>query len=147
MASETGHALERPTDATTVAVAVGGGLVLGLYASWMAADLVARWLVFLVVAVGAGYALFDQPDVRAQVAYGCYVLAGLLVLTPILMLFPDVLSGSEYGVGAVGMAAQLANLILLLVFGLLAAIVAYAGYRASGGRGVLERLRNYRTTG
>lgn len=147
MASETGHALERSTDTTAVAATVVGGLVLGLYASWMAADLVARWLVFLVVALGAGYALFDQPAVRAQVAYGCYVLAGLVLLTPVLMILPDVLSGSVYGVGAVGMAAQLANLILLAVFGLLAAIVAYVGYRASGGRGVLERLRNYRTTG
>lgn len=129
--------LERDVVAGTIV----GAVILGLYAAWIAADIVARWLVFLVVALVVGYVLLTKPTVRSQAVYGGYALAALIVLTPIFVIIPDVLSAGTYGVGATGMIFQIANLLLLVVFLIPAAIVAYAAYRLDGGTGVVERVR------
>lgn len=112
-----------------VAIATVGAVVLGLYATWITADLVSRWLVFAVVVLGAGYLLLDQPDRRGAIAYAAYVLAGLLAATPILLAIPDVLAADQFGVGPVALVTTTANAILLVVFLALAAVVGYAGRR------------------
>lgn len=133
---------ETDLEPTRVAGAVLGATLLGMYAAWIAADFLARPLTFLVVAGGAGYVLAGKPDARSQAVYGGYVLAGLLVLTPILMVLPDVLSGSTYGPGALGMALLVGNVLLFVLFAIPAVAVAYVAYRLDGGRGVLQRVRN-----
>lgn len=117
-------------DATTAAVALGGAALLGAYAAWVAADFLPRWLTFGLVALVAGYRLFDQPTHRARARYAAYVLAGLLLLTPVLVVLPDALHADRMGVGTLRLVATTANAILFAVFALLAALVALAGRRA-----------------
>lgn len=127
------------------AATVAGAVPLALYATWIAADLLARWFVFPVVAVGAGYALSVRPTVREQASYACYALAGLLAVTPVFVVLPDVLSAGEYGTSTSSLLFTLGNLFLVVLFALLAALVAYVGYRVDGGRSVLERVRDARS--
>ncbi|MDZ7731621.1 MAG: hypothetical protein U5K37_12970 [Natrialbaceae archaeon] len=84
-------------DPKLIAGTVVGAVLLGLYAAWIAADLLARWLTFGIVAIGAGYVLFSKEEIRGQFVYAAYVFAGLLVLTPVFMVMPDVLSAEAYG--------------------------------------------------
>lgn len=135
---------DRDLDPRHLLGVVLGALVLGGFAAWMAADLVGRWLSFPVVAVLAGVLLFGKESRHEQVVFVGYTIAGLLVLTPVFMILPDALSGSAYGPGAAGLVFMLANAILFLLFGTLAAVVAYATYRYDGGRGLVQRVRAVR---
>lgn len=132
-------------DAGHLAGVAVGAVLLGAYAAWIAADLLARPLAFLVVAAGAGYVLAGKPDRRSQAVYAGYVLAGLLLLTPVLMVLPDALSGGTYGPGALGMVLLVGNLLLLVLFAIPATVVAYVAYRLDGGTGIVRRVRDART--
>jgi hypothetical protein len=123
-----------------------GSLVLGLFAAWIAADLLPRLLTFLAVAGATGYRLFATAAVRRQAAIACKVLAGLLVVTPLFVVLPDVLSADTYGVSAMSMVVSIANLLLFVPFALAAAIVAYVAYRLEGGTGIVQRVRNRRAS-
>ena len=121
---------------------VGGALVVSLYATWMAADLVARWLLFPVVAVIAGYLLHLRRTNREQVVFVGYTLAGLLVLTPVVMVLPDAVAG--FDVGSATMVFVAANALLFLLFALLAALVAAVTVRLDRGRGIVQHVRDSR---
>ena len=116
-----------------------GALGVAVYATWMAADVLARWLTFPVVAVLAGFLLVDR-DAHEQLVFLGYAFAGLFVLTPVLMVLPDALG--EFGEGATTMVFMTANLLLVVLFAVPAAVLAYVTYRLDGGRGVLQRLRD-----
>lgn len=116
-----------------------GTLGVAVYATWMAADVLARWLTFPVVAVLAGFLLVDR-DAHEQLVFLGYAFAGLFVLTPVLMVLPDALG--EFGEGATTMVFMTANLLLVVLFAVPAAVLAYVTYRLDGGRGVLQRLRD-----
>lgn len=116
-----------------------GALALALYAAWMAADILPRWLSIPFVAVIGGYLLVDR-DPHGQVVYLGYAFGALLVLTPILMILPDV--RGDFGEAAATMAFMTANLLLLVLFLIPAVLVVYATYRFDGGRGVIRRLRD-----
>ncbi|MDZ7687350.1 MAG: hypothetical protein U5J64_01280 [Halobacteriales archaeon] len=118
-------------DARTVATAVVGGLVLGAYAMWITADLLPRALTFIFVTLGVGGILYRRADGREQLVYAGYVLAGLLFLTPIMMILPDVLSAGTYGVSALSLVFVTVNIVLFVVFLILAAVVAFLSYRFS----------------
>lgn len=117
-----------------------GAVVLALYATWMAADLVARWLLFPVVALLAGYLLYERRSAHDQTVFVGYALSILLVLTPILFVVPDITGGFDAGLSS--LVFTVSNLMVLILFGILAAVVAYATYRYDGGRGVLRRIRD-----
>lgn len=119
-----------------------GGLVLAGYASWMAADIVARWLVFVVALVAGGYLLSTRETTRSKIVYTIYALAVFVAVTPVMIVLPDVLSASTYGVGALDFAFMTVHGLLVLLFVILAALVAYVGYRVDGGRGVVARIRD-----
>lgn len=125
-----------------IVVSAGAAAVPGLYAAWIAADLLSRWLVFPVVTVAVGYALYTKAEGREKLAFACYVLAGLVAVTPAFVVLPDVLAADRYGVSAWALAFTFGNLILTAFFAISAALLAYAGYRIDGGRGAVERVRD-----
>jgi len=127
-----------------LARATAGAFLLGSYASWIAADVLPRVLAFIVAAVAIGYLLFTTHGRRRQAAVGCYVLAGLLVLTPVCVVLPDVLSASVYEVSAASMVFTIANLLLFVPFAVAATIVTYVAYRLDGGTGILQRVQHWR---
>jgi len=114
-----------------IAGVVLGGLLLGAYAMWITADLLPRALTFIFVAVGVGGMLYRREDGREQLVYAGYVLAGLLFLTPIMMILPDVLAAGTFGVSALSLVFVTVNIVLFVVFLILAVVVAYLSYRLS----------------
>lgn len=130
MATEQKGSFEIP-EPKLIAGIVVGALFFGAYAAWMAADFLPRALVFVFVALGVGGMLYQRDDGREQLVYAGYVLAGLLVLTPILMVLPDVVAAGVYGRGAFEMLFMTANFVLFLIFAVPAAVVAYLSYRFS----------------
>ena len=121
---------------------VVGALVVSLYATWMAADLVGRWLLFPVVAVVAGYLLHQRDTSREQLVFVGYTLAGLLVVTPVVVVLPDAVAG--FDVGATTMLFMTSNALLFVLFALLAAVVAAVTFRLDRGRGIVQHVRQTR---
>lgn len=105
----------------------------------MAADLVPRWLLFPVVAVLAVFLLYERTAAHEQAVFVGYALAAMLATTPFVMVVPDVTGG--FGAG-LSMVFTTANLLVFVIFVLVAGVVGYGTYRLDGGRGVLQRLRN-----
>jgi hypothetical protein len=104
------------------------------YASWLAADLRLGTVAFVVVGVCSAYGLYRQPNRRSVVVVGLYVLAALLVASPVFMNLPFVLSAAAYGVSnPLAFTLGLADLLFLLVFGLLATVPALLAWRLSRG--------------
>ena len=128
MAGETGTSLPADLEATGVAVSVATAAVLGAYAAWITADLLPRWVAFGLVAVVAGYLLAGKPTNRARLRYAADTFAGLLLLTPVLVVLPDALGADRMGVDAVSLVATTANAILFVAFAILAAVVAAVGH-------------------
>lgn len=128
-----------PRDRRHAARAVLGAAVLALYAAWMAADVVPRWLLLPVVALLAGIVLYRRRSADEQAAYLGYALALLLLLTPVVVVLPDLTAG--FAASPATMVLMASNLLLVVVFGLAAALVAYLTYRVDGGPGVLGTIR------
>ena len=107
---------------------------LGAYAAWITADLLPRGIPFVFVAVGVGGVLYRQRTQTEEgsvgLAYAGYVFAGLLVLTPVMMVLPDAVFADAYGGSVLGVFLMTMNLVYLAVFGLFGAVVAYVSYRA-----------------
>lgn len=123
-------------DPVTTAIVVGFAAVLGLLAGWVTADFGVRFLAFLVGAVGTGYLLYGQATRRAVVAAGLYSVAALLAVAPLLYELSFVL-GVEAPLRHV---FSLGDILLVLVFWIVAAIPALVGYRITTGP-FLARLR------
>jgi hypothetical protein len=118
---------------------VVGAVVLAYYAAWMSADIVSRLVVFPIVALAAGYLLFQREAPGEKTVYVGYTLAKLLAFTPLVFILPDVVG--DYTAGPLELALTASNAALLVLFLLPAGVVAYATYRIDGGRGVVQRLR------
>jgi len=116
-----------------------GAVVLALYAAWMGADLVPRWLLFPVVALLTGYILSQRESGHDKSIFVGYALAGMIFLTPLLFFVPDVTSG--YNASTSELLFTSSNFFLFVLFVIPAVVVAYVTYRADGGRGVFQRLR------
>lgn len=119
-----------------------GAAVIALYASWMAADLVARWLTIPIVLVIAGSRLYGREGIGEKLAFVGYTLAALLALTPVLIILPDVLG--DFTESPAEMALTVSNALLVVVFVFLAATLAYLTYRIDRGQGVIQRVRTSR---
>ena len=121
-------------DTVTTAVVLGFAAALGLYASWIAADVGARFPVFVVSAVILAYLLYAQPTRRAVLAGGLYSLGGLLALTPIVYELVFLLNSGRPGVGPVlEHYLSLADVLLFGVFWVLAAVPTLVAYRLTTG--------------
>ena len=119
--------------------AVIGAVVVALYASWMVADLAGRWLTFPLVAIIAGYFLLQRTDAGDKIVFVGYAIAGLLAVTPLAFIIPDVIA--DYDGGSLStFVFGTANVLLVVVFVIPAVIVAYATYRFDGGSGIVQRI-------
>lgn len=117
--------------------AVASSLFLGAYAAWITADFIPRAVTFVFVTLGVAGTLYRQRKRRDTegkgpgLAYAGYVLSGLLLLTPVMMILPDALSAGVYGVGAFEIVFMTMNVVYFVVFSVLAAAVGYISYRVS----------------
>lgn len=136
-----GVADEMDIDWGLLGNAVGGALILAWYATWITADLLARWIIFPLVALLAGYLLYQQDSGHDQGVYFGYRLAVLVLVTPLLLVLPDVLGADAYGVGGLTLLVTYTNILLGIVFAIIAGIIAYVTYRYDGGTGLVARAR------
>ena len=121
-------------------------LALASYATWITADLVARWLVFPVVVLLAGFLLLGKNSQHDQAVFLGYGMAALLALTPLFMILPDLRSAGTYGPSPLDMALTTLNVVFLGIFLAIALVIAYATFRYDGGIGILQRIRERRAT-
>lgn len=124
MATRTNSITDVETEPVTVAGAIVAAGLLGMYAAWIAADILPRWLTAALVLVGGGYGLLRQETRRARLQNVLYAVAGLLLLTPVLMILPDAIQADAFGVGVLSIVFMTANVVLFVVFGVVAALVA-----------------------
>lgn len=124
--------VEHRHDRATAALVLAGSLVLAWYGSWLTADLGLGTPTFVVVAAVAAYGLYRQPSRRDVLVVGLYALAALLVATPVFLNLPFLLSAGAYDVAnPTAFTMRLADLILLVVFVLLAGVPAVVAWRLS----------------
>lgn len=117
-----------------------GTVAISLYAVWMAADIVARWLLGPVIAVLVGYLLVERETAHEQKIFVGYAFAIMLLVTPLLLFLPDVTGDFDRSLSS--MLFTTANVLLFVLFAIVAGIVAYVTYRLDGGRGVVQRIRD-----
>lgn len=137
MATETGRvdalvdrlSFQHAHSRRTKVVVLGFTAVLATYGAWLFADLVPRFLTFLLVAAVSAYALYARPTPRGVVIRGLYGLAVCLIATPVVL--PLSFLALPYGTSAVSdpvpFVFTVADVVFLLVFGLLAVIPAGIG--------------------
>mgnify|MGYP006289699291 CR=1 FL=1 len=123
-------------DTATTALVVGFAAILGMVAGWVSADFGARFLAFVVGAVGTGYLLYDQPTRRAILAAGLYSLAALLAIAPFLYELGLVLNVEA----PLRHVLSPSDLVIFLVFWVVAAVPALVANRLARGP-FLARLR------
>jgi hypothetical protein len=119
-------------DALTTVAVVGFTALTAVWVSWLVADLGVRWPALALAAAGSGYLLYDRADGRSVLATGLYLVATLVVLTPIVFLVPILLSGSRPGFGSpTQFVLNVSDLQVFVVFLLVAAVPALVGYLVS----------------
>lgn len=103
-------------------------IVVGYYGAWLAGDYIGRLTGLVVFGVVAAYLLVQQPTSRAVVAGGLYLLAGLVVVTPVFLNLP-VVTGRHAGISApTQLVFHPGVYVFSLVFVVLAAVLAGIGY-------------------
>jgi hypothetical protein len=128
--------VEPTHDTGTIAIIVLFAAVVGLLAGWLAADFGIRGPAYAVGAAGSGYLLFQQPSRRAVLAAGLYSVAAMVAVAPMvyeLGVVATVDAPLRHVLGA-------SDLLVLLVFWLVAAVPAIVGYRLTSGP-FLPRVR------
>ena len=123
-------------DAVTTAIVVVFAAVVGVLAGWITADFGVRFLAFLVGAVGSGYLLYGQATQRAVLAAGFYSVAVLLAAAPFAYELVTLVTVEA----PLRHLLSVADLLVFVVFWLLAAVPALVGYRIASGP-FLPRLR------
>ncbi|WP_254824621.1 hypothetical protein [Haloglomus halophilum] len=128
-------------DTATTALVVGVATLLAVVASWVVADFGVRFPAFAVTAIGAAYWLYRLETRREIVAGGLYMLAALIALTPVAMeLHVLTVTGME-GVGSPAQhVLAISDLLLTLLFWVVAAVPAVAAYLLQNGDAVRARL-------
>jgi prepilin signal peptidase PulO-like enzyme (type II secretory pathway) len=112
------------TPAATVGIVIFS-VILGAYAGWITADFGLRVPVFVLVTIVVIAWLYRQRDGWEALTTGLYLLAALVVLTPILFDLAFVLDARRYDISNVsGFVLTLSDLVFFLVFVLIALISA-----------------------
>lgn len=116
---------EHTHGARAALTVIAWAAVLAWYVGWLVADLGLRGPAFLIALAVAWYLLYAQPTRRAMTVRGLAALAVLLAVTPVFLDLPFLLAASRYGVATPwAFVARAADLVMLVVFLLLAAIPA-----------------------
>lgn len=132
-------------DVGTTAVTGIGSVLLGWYAAWLVAGLLPRLLVFPPVAVVVGVGVYRQPDARGVVASLFYALGALVMVTPVAIELPVLLTADMPGVTSPwARVLTLTNLKLFLGFALVGAILGAIGYYIKHTEAIKSRLSNLR---
>lgn len=118
----------------TVALVVVFALLLGVAASWLLADLGLRLPALLAGWLGGGYWLYRKPDRRAVAVSGLYAVAALVALVPVAMNVTALAVAGGHGFRAGPFALSVVDVVLLVVFLLLAAVPAGLGRWLQRGR-------------
>ena len=110
------------------ALVVGFAWLVGAYAAWLGGD----YGLGLGSAVGFGLVaaavLVQQPAARAVAARGCYLLAGLVLVTPFFLNLP-VLTGGQPGLtDPVALVVHPGTYAMALGFVAFAALLGAIGY-------------------
>lgn len=128
-------------DALTTVGVIAFTALTAVWASWLTADLGLRWPVLVLAAVGSGYLLYDQSTRRSVLSTGLYLVAALVVLTPIMFVVPLMLAAGRPGVESPWMfVVTVADLQAFLTFLVVAAVPAVAGYVIAHPEGARARL-------
>ena len=123
-----GEALERARKHPpgTLALVAGFALLVGTYAAWLGGDYGLGRGAQLGFALLAAALLVARPDARAVAAGGCYLLAALVVATPVLLNLPAFTAGAADPWALVfHPGAYLLALAFVIVAGLLAGAGAW----------------------
>ena len=132
-------------DIGTTAITVVASVLLGLYAAWLAAGILPRLLVFPPAAVLVGVGVYRQPNARSVVASLFYALGALVVLTPIAIELPVLLTADMPGVTSPwARILTMTNLKIFLGFALVGAISGAIGYYLHNSESIKSRLSNIR---
>ena len=129
----------------TTAITVIASVLLGLYAAWLAAGILPRLLVFPPAAVLVGVGVYRQPNARSVVASLFYALGALVILTPIAIELPVLLTAGMPGVTSPwARILTMTNLKIFLGFALVGAILGAIGYYLHNAEAIRSRLSNIR---
>ena len=132
-------------DVGTTAITVIASVLLGLYAAWLAVGILPRLLVFPPAAVLVGVGVYRQPNARSVVASLFYALGTLVILTPIAIELPVLLTADMPGVTSPwARILTLTNLKIFLGFALAGAISGAIGYYLHNTEAIKSRLSNIR---
>ena len=136
---------DRTHNIGTTAITVIASVLLGSYAAWLAAGILPRLLVFPTAAVLVGVGVYRQPNARSVVASLFYALGALVILTPIAIELPVLLTADMPGVTSPwARILTMANLKIFLGFALAGAISGAIGYYLHNTEAIKSRLSNIR---
>lgn len=127
-------------DTATNALIVGFAALFGLYGSWMLADLLPRAVGFALPALVGAYVCYRRADRGSVAAAGCYGLAVLVVLTPFALQLPYVLNAGMVSNGSGLSFFQPMDLVILLIFLVIAVVPAAVGFYLNNRGHVRERV-------
>lgn len=113
-----------------VAVIAVLAVIISLYASWIMADLVPRLVIFIVAFIFGGYLLYSRVEIRNIVSTFLYILAGLFLITPVMLILPD-LANSDMVPGASRLFMDEITAIIFVVFIVIAGVTMGIGYYVS----------------
>lgn len=113
-----------------------GAVAVAAVAAWAAAEVADPLIVFLGVSVMAGYLLDRRAGDRRKLVLVGYAVAGVVLVSPVLYLLPEVLAGRTSVLG------QTMTVVLTRLFVLVAGVVAYGTYLLDGGAGIRAGLRD-----
>lgn len=103
-------------------------LLVGTYAAWLGGDYGLGLGSLVGFGLMAAYVLVQRPTARAVAARGGYLLAGLVLVTPVFLNLP-VLTATHAGVpDPAGLVFHPGVYVMALVFVLLAAVLAAVAF-------------------
>jgi len=134
--------VENRHDTATNALIVAFAVVFGLYGSWVLADFLPRVVGFALPALVGAYTCYQRTGRGSVAAAGCYGLAVLVVVTPFALQLPYVLNAGMVSNGGALSFFQPMDLVVLLIFLVIALVPAVAGFYLNNRGHVRERVRD-----
>lgn len=96
-------------------------LIIGGLGAWATTNLGISLPVFLLLAAGSTYYLYQKPIATKSIGVGLYIAAGVALLVPLVFYLPMMLSPGE---GAEGAGTFIGSLLGFFVWGALFAAIA-----------------------
>lgn len=109
------------------------GLLVGAYAAWLGGDYGLGWGSLAGFGLVTAYVLVQEPSGRRVAARGCYLLAGLVLATPVFLNLPAV-TGAHPGIAdPAALVLHPGVAAMALPFVVLAGLLAGVGYAVDAG--------------